>query len=329
MNIKHNFIRKIKYLTFKKIPYRLWSYFALKTFRNTWIYDFLYKSYWHSIINSKIDNQKKNQKNYMSINVNPGAGIGHQIANYNAGIWYAKKFNLIHAHTPFPNKKWEKVLGFNFSSICSKKILDKNYKKVKLPSFKEKNLIEISKIKKIIRSYYNQKVIFFLETGQPYKNQYEVGPILQKKFFTSPQRKKDKIIYQKRNFNIAVHVRVGDILIEKKSRMQRYLNIDYFVKAINKSLSIIKTKKKIIIHIFSWHYLKSFSKLNQFQNVQFYYNLNQYKTFLHFVYADLLITSKSSFSYKPGLISKGIKLCPKKFWHEYPKNKKDWILLDY
>ena len=111
--------------------------------------------------------------------------------------------------------------------------------------------------------------------------------------------------------------------------MQRYLNVDYFVKAINKSLSIIKTKKKIKIHIFSWHYLKSFSKFNQFQNVQFYYNLSQYKTFLHLVYADLLITSRSSFSYKAGLINKGIKLCPKKFWHGYPKNKKEWILLDY
>jgi hypothetical protein len=45
------------------------------------------------------------------------------------------------------------------------------------------------------------------------------------------------------------------------------------------------------------------------------------------VYADLLITSKSSFSYKPALLNKGIKLCPKKFWHDYP-SMEDWVLAD-
>ena len=187
-------------------------------------------------------------------------------------------------------------------------------------------------MKKIIHSYYGQKIIFFLEVNQPYKNQYEVAPILQKKFFSSPQRKKDKTTYQKSNFNIAVHIRAGDIMTGHKVLMRgykktRFLGVDYFIKAINKSLSIIKTKKKIKIHIFSEHYLKDFSKLNQFQNVQFCYNLNQYKTLLHFIYSDLLITCKSSFSYKPALICKGIKVCPKNFWHKYPKGK-DWILLN-
>jgi hypothetical protein len=43
--------------------------------------------------------------------------------------------------------------------------------------------------------------------------------------------------------------------------------------------------------------------------------------------ADLLITSKSSFSYKPALLSKGLKVCPKDFWHGYPDTS-DWILVD-
>jgi hypothetical protein len=44
------------------------------------------------------------------------------------------------------------------------------------------------------------------------------------------------------------------------------------------------------------------------------------------VNADLLITSKSSFSYKPALLSNGIKVCPKNFWHRYP-DKLDFILV--
>ena len=107
---------------------------------------------------------------------------------------------------------------------------------------------------------------------------------------------------------------------------ERFLDINYFIKTINKSLSIINTPKKIIIHIFSGDKPNSFSKLTNFKNIKFCHNLNQYKTFLHFVYADLLITSKSSFSYKAALISKGIKVSPKNFWHGYPYNDKKWIL---
>jgi hypothetical protein len=50
-------------------------------------------------------------------------------------------------------------------------------------------------------------------------------------------------------------------------------------------------------------------------------------SFQHMVYADLLITSKSSFSYKPALLSDGVKVCPQNFWHGYP-GQPDWVLVD-
>ena len=326
MYIETNFIKKIKKLTYQKVKHLLWTYFVLKKLKNTWIYFYLYRSFWHSVLNLNFNNISKNQKNYMSIDVDPGAGIGHQLANYNSAIWYAKKFNLIHAHTSFPNKKWEKLLGFNYSTICLENLINKGYKKIKLPLFKEKDLIEISKIKKIIHSYRDQKIIFFLEYNQGYTKQYQVAEILKEKFFSSKKRSKDKLIYNIKNFNIAVHIRVGDIMNNEKLINERFLDINYFIKTINKSLSIINTPKKKIIHIFSGDKLNSFSKLTNFKNIKFCHNLNQYKTFLHFVYADLLITSKSSFSYKAALISKGIKVSPKNFWHGYPKNDKKWIL---
>lgn len=326
MYIETNFIKKIKKLTYQKVKHLLWTYFVLKKLKNTWIYFYLYRSFWHSVLNLNFNNISKNQKNYMSIDVDPGAGIGHQLANYNSAIWYAKKFNLIHAHTSFPNKKWEKLLGFNYSTICLENLINKDYKKIKLPIFKEGDLIEISKIKKIIHSYRDQKIIFFLEYNQGYTKQYQVAEILKEKFFSSKKRSKDKLIYNIKDFNIAVHIRVGDIMNNEKLINERFLDINYFIKTINKSLSIINTPKKKIIHIFSGDKLNSFSKLTNFKNIKFCHNLNQYKTFLHFVYADLLITSKSSFSYKAALISKGIKVSPKNFWHGYPKNDKKWIL---
>jgi len=68
--------------------------------------------------------------------------------------------------------------------------------------------------------------------------------------------------------------------------------------------------------------------LEKYENVHFYLDLNPESTFLSFVYADMLITSKSSFSYKPALLNReGIKVCPKNFWHAYPNDEK-WILMD-
>ena len=50
-------------------------------------------------------------------------------------------------------------------------------------------------------------------------------------------------------------------------------------------------------------------------------------SFLHMVMADALITSKSSFSYKPALLNKGLKVVPANFWHNYPTTS-DWALVD-
>ena len=328
MKIKF-FNEKLKKFTVRKFIFRLRLFFIFNILNKHWCTYFFYKSYWHSLTNKKNFIKKLNsKKNYISINVDPGAGIGHQIANYNSGIWFSKKFNLNHAHTSFPDRRWEKLLNFSSSATDSKKILKSGYQKVLLPTFNEKNLNEISKIKKIIRSYENKKIIFFLEFNQYYKKQYEVASILNKKFFASKERKKDETIFKKKNYNVAIHVRIGDITSSEKLRKKRFLDVEYFVHAINKALSVIKTNKKIKIHIFSQSHQNSFSKFTKFRNVHFFFHFNQYKTFLHFIYADLLITSKSSFSYKAGLISKNIKISPKIFWHSYPKNDKKWILLD-
>ena len=95
MNSNNNLISKIKKITILKIKHRLWGFFALKIFRNTWIYPFLYKSYWHFLLCSKINNQKKIkkiQKNYLSVHVDFGGGFGHHFGNINAAFCYAKKF---------------------------------------------------------------------------------------------------------------------------------------------------------------------------------------------------------------------------------------------
>ena len=72
-------------------------------------------------------------------------------------------------------------------------------------------------------------------------------------------------------------------------------------------------------------HVEDYPEFNRYDNLEWCLDMGAQDSFLHFVYADVLITSKSSFSYKPALLNKGIKVCPKNFWHGYP-NTEDWIM---
>ena len=71
---------------------------------------------------------------------------------------------------------------------------------------------------------------------------------------------------------------------------------------------------------------EEFESFKQYGDVRICSDLDEYASFVHLVYADLLVTSKSSFSYKPALMSKGIKVCPDGFWHGYPE-RPDWFIV--
>jgi hypothetical protein len=267
----------------------------------------------------------------MSAVPNPGAGIGHQMANWNAGYWFAKQFNLPFAHVSFSKKNWEDFLGFGYKEVIVKQLVDsKGYKKIKIPLFDEKNNVEVSRIKKIIESFKGSKVIFMCEQDQAYKAQYGVQKEIQNKYFNAPIRKKDKIVYKPSSLNIALHIRRGDIIQKKQSNNNltiRWLNNDYFFNVLESILKLLKTKKEIHIYLFSQGKIKDFIEFKKFDNIHFCLDMSAQDSFLHMVYADVLITSKSSFSYKPALLNKGIKVVPKNFWHSYPKSK-NWLLAD-
>src|ERR1017187_5754536 len=80
-----------KKYTYQKAKRRLWLIIVAK-FRKRAIYRIIYKSYWHSKFHTpKVTGLTIN--NYFSAVPNPGAGIGHQLANWIAGYWFAKQFN--------------------------------------------------------------------------------------------------------------------------------------------------------------------------------------------------------------------------------------------
>ncbi|MBU2880312.1 hypothetical protein [Aliiglaciecola lipolytica] len=253
------------------------------------------------------------------------------MANWIAGYWFAHKLGLKFAHIPFSNSKWEAFLNFGYNEKNVNELVNSGFKKVYLPLFDEFNQSELAMIQKLIDSYVGCGVIFIAEQDQFYQDQIGVISDIKNKYHNAEIRSEDKLIFSKNAFNIAIHVRRGDIVIEKNQQNEnlsmRWQNNDYFTNVLERALINIKTHKPIIIYLFSQGKPEDFNDFNRFRNVNLCLDMNAIDSFLHMVNADLLITSKSSFSYKPALLSNGIKISPSSFWHGYPKSEK-WILAD-
>ena len=154
---------------------------------------------------------------------------------------------------------------------------------------------------------------------------------LKNKFFNSSNRKTDNLFYNNSFTNIAIHIRRGDILLDNnvtnKNLSMRFSDNNYFINVLKNVIDKLKADKPIAIYLFSQGNINDFKDFLQFKNLNYCINKNPIDSFLHMVFADILITSKSSFSYKPALLNNGIKVCPKEFWHGYP-NTDDWIMAD-
>ena len=309
-----------------KVKIKLWSKLVRYT-RHKRFYPFIYRSYWHYLFHKK--GEQVNHNCYFAARPNPGAGIGHQIANWIAGYWFAQQFNLKFAHIAFSSNKWEQFLGFGQGEKTVQELKAQGYRMRRIPLFSEDNPIEVVRTNKIIKSYRGRKVIFLCEQDQFYRNQYGVMKEIQQKFYSAPKRKNEHLVYNSEHFNIAIHVRRGDIMAEPNNPnlQMRYMSNTYFKTVLEQVLNNFNSEKPRHIYFFSQGKPEDYPEFKSFENLHWCLEMEPQESFLHMVYADVLITSKSSFSYKPALLNRNIKVCPQNFWHGYPGTK-DWILVD-
>lgn len=312
----------------EKIPRKIRNKWV-GSLRNTKVYKYCYGSYWHSLVSHSTFDRTSDF--YFAARPNPGAGIGHQMANWIAGYWFATRFGVKFAHIPFSSESWEYFLGLYQGEPSVEELRKRGYRLVRLQSFDENNIEEINRIQDIMQSYSGEKVVFLAEQDQFYHDQYGVMEDIQQKFYSAPARKQDKLIYQEDNFNVAIHVRRGDIMEHFENAGEnvtmRFQSNQYFVQALKTALDYLKDKDNVHIYLFSQGKKEDYSEFLTVPNLHFCLDMGAQDSFLHMVYADALITSKSSFSYKPALLNRGIKFCPADFWHGYPKSN-DWILLN-
>jgi len=318
----------MKRQTYDSIEKQIWTK-IVDFSRNKFFYPYIYRSYWHYLLHKS--DTGNNVECYYAARPNPGAGIGHQMANWIAGYWYAKQFGLKFAYLSFSSPSWDNFLGFGEDEITVGDLKKQGYKIRKMPLFDEKKEKEMELCRQIIRSYSSEKVVFIAEQDQFYKAQYGVMDDLKKKFYSAPSRKDNRLLYSDAHLNIAIHVRRGDIMKEPSNPnlAMRYLSNDYFEKVLEQVYNhFTKSQAKPIhIYFFSQGKPEDYPEFVKYNNLHWCMDMGAQDSFLHMVYADVLITSKSSFSYKPALLCNGIKVCPKNFWHNYP-NTEDWVMVE-
>ncbi len=155
--------------TINKIKRRLWSKLVQAT-RDTRLYPYIYRSYWHYCLLKR----EGIGDVYYAARPNPGAGIGHQLANWIAGYWYAKQFGVKFAHLPFSTEAWESFLGFGDGEVTVAELKARGYKVRRLPLFNYNSREEFEINRAIINSYGSQRVVFIAEQDQFYKEQFGV-----------------------------------------------------------------------------------------------------------------------------------------------------------
>ncbi|MEQ8995314.1 MAG: hypothetical protein RID53_02280 [Coleofasciculus sp. B1-GNL1-01] len=308
----------------------------------------IYPSYWRYVLTKSLKNLglwhpeshlKNSQRRYLTGRPDPLAGMGHQLSNWNAALIYSMKYDLKFVHQPLVTAggyNWEEFFNFGDGEVVYDEIIkDQTVKIVKLPRvrwIKEDDYGQYV-IGEIIKSAYpGSHILFQLQSDCTAPNVYDHTPsseILRRKYWNTRGKNPVECDFKDDGLNIACHVRRGDIVTtndENVNLRKRWLENYYFIEVVN----TIKTwlpDKTCYIHIFSQGVKDNFQEFDQLNNVVYHLNENQFKTFHSMVVADILILSPSSFSYKAGIISRGIKIAKYPWWHEIPNNS-EWLRSD-
>ena len=124
---------------------------------------------------------------------------------------------------------------------------------------------------------------------------------------------------------VACHIRRGDIVhkhskhgaIERLVPCSHFANVLTWVREID-ALDLFGTTVSVLwdVHVYSQGDMDEFEPLLECECITFHLNEDVFSTFHHLCSADVLIMSRSDFSFVAGLLSKGTKLfCPPPFWH--------------
>ncbi len=132
---------------------------------------------------------------------------------------------------------------------------------------------------------------------------------------------------------MAAHVRRtviidGRVILESEEvKKKRFLDEKYYLNIFSKVIPYLRLHTPVKIYVFSTEFPEELAQFNDVE-IEFCNTWDEYKSFVHLVHADVLITSKSGFSYNAALFNRNFKISPTPFWHGYPQDDPNWLLAD-
>lgn len=262
-------------------------------------------------------------------------GIGHILAEWNTGLLWSQKLGLNFAHCPLRHP-WNEFFGFHgfeeYSTLCK----NPNVRRIMLPPIPNDIPPQESPVIKKIIGYYTQKTpcLFQLYFGQNSYRHDETSHILQEKYFLrrqtapipehrTPDRVNVSVHVRRRNAedmsNPAVHDPRGEVY------KSRYRESDFFMTTCQ-HIEYSIGAGNVHFNIFSQGSPSDFKGFEKLSNTSFFLNTDVLETFHNIVTGDILVLSPSSFSFKAGMISKGLKIAAEPWWHYLPDNS-EWCRL--
>jgi hypothetical protein len=136
-------------------------------------------------------------------------------------------------------------------------------------------------------------------------------------------------IYKYDKLNIALHIRRGDIG-KSGNASNRYTSNTSVIQMVQNLIENLRingvTENTIVFHVFSQGDANDFSDiLEEFRNLEMYFHLDSspFESFNGLVESDILVMSKSTFSYLAALLCGGVKIYDN-FYHPPLKNWVKW-----
>jgi hypothetical protein len=250
-------------------------------------------------------------------------GAGAQSLAIMSTLLFSQAMHIKYVHTPFAKmqhnyendpeyeKEWENFFNLGMNEL---NISDQDLFFPQIENLGESPL-EITK---------KPKALFVLRHCHDFSDMFpnRYSHIREKfiaKYFSTP-KEGYTLNYDPQKVNIAIHIRRGDVNGNNQFR-DKFTENDFIAKVLDKIIELTSSSRKgSAVWVYSEGKIEDF-KLLERENLKFCLNTDPFSTFHNLVSADVLIMSKSTFSYSAALLSRGIVIY-EPFRH---RRQKGWI----
>lgn len=253
-------------------------------------------------------------------------GIGHLSSEWNAGYMLAKRYQTQFIHAPLP-EPWETFLGWGIGERTFAST--RKMRKIFLPCipFGDGHYDCVELLAFLISKFQIPcNTLFIMGFNQSAYDQTEDGEALRQKYEINGAYKTWANHRIEKKINVAVHIRKGDILGSPEEMKKRSISSTWVIRVL---IDLFGEKNAAInYNIYSQGLTaEERHELSVLGTVHFFDNVDHRETFHNLMIADVLLMSRSGFSYLAGCMGRQVVLVPPRFWHNVPVKDPRWIQL--